>query len=231
MQMYENNQFRVELYQPVSARVAHRPTVLHHMKPKARERASRKSFNNPLARIPLNKYVMFGLALVSILLFVFFTHEVVKAIIFVLMLVLASYSTIYKRKLGLPIGGPELITFGTVLTGVAYGPWAGLLFGLISSTASEIISAGIGPTTWVYILTAGGAGIISGYLHPYLPILVIGMAVTIFFLVANQLIFFIVGDPEIKAFTAFYIVANIIFNLLIFGTLAERTMMFMTLSM
>ena len=231
MQMYKNQEFGGELYQPVSSRVIHHPTVLHDRKPKARKHTSKKSFTNPFARLSANRGILFGLALLALFLFIFFTHTMVKAIIFILMLILASYSTVYKRKLGMPLGGPELVTFGTVLTGVAYGPWAGLLFGLISSTASEIISAGIGPTTWVYVLTAGAAGIISGYLHPYLPILVIGMLVTLFFLAANQLIFFVVGDPEIKAFTALYIVANIIFNLLMFGTLAGRTMMLMTLSM
>lgn len=214
---------------PVSDRVVHHPTVFLRRKRKSKEWIGENYFSR-LTRLPANRYVMFGLTALTLISFIFFTHEVIKTVIFVAMLALASYSTVYKRKMGMPLGGPELVTFGTVLTGVAYGPWAGLIFGIISSTASEVISAGLGPTTWIYVLTVGGVGLAAGYLHPHLPLLLLGMLATVMLLAINQLIFFVVGDPEVKAFTMFYIVANILFNLLMFGTLSGRVITFMTLS-
>ena len=211
-------------------RIGRHHAALIQKKQKAGKLTAENSAGRKLMGFPVNKYLMLAIAAMVLLSFVFFTNQIFKIVIFVVMLVLASYSTVYKRKLGMPLGGVELVTFGTVLTGVAYGPWAGLIFGIVSSTASEIISAGLGPTTWIYVLTMGGVGVVSGHVYPLVPILLLGMLATAALLAINQLIFFVVGDPEVKTFTMFYIIANLIFNFLMFSTLSGRIMTVLTLS-
>lgn len=136
-----------------------------------------------------------------------------------MLLLLASYSTQYKRKLGLPIGGVELVTFGTVVIAVLMGPIWGALFGLLSSIGSELISANLGPLTWIYWLSLAGGGFVVG-LFQTLDVFILGMGLTFLILLINQVVYLFIGDAEIKNMTIFYIITNAVFNAAIFKTLA-----------
>ena len=173
------------------------------------------------ALIRKNALFIAPVVLAAVLVVVLFPKVIAAAIGFATLLVLASYSTVYKKSMGMPLGGIELVTFGTVVTGAAIHPLAGLAFGLASSAASEIISANIGPMSWLYFVTMAAAGFLSG-VFGNLPVLVLGMSATVMAIVVNQIIYLFIGDAEIKNFTVFYIFANVAFNLLLFATLGAK---------
>ena len=127
----------------------------------------------------------------------------------------------------MPLGGIELVTFGTVLAAVAFNPVTGLLFGVVSSLASEIISQNIGPLTLVYVLITGLLGFLAGYLS-YLNIVFIGVAFTVASLLLNQVIYLFIGDADVKSMTAFYIATNLTFNIILFATLGSRVLLLLT---
>ncbi len=164
--------------------------------------------------------IVFALLVAFILLY---ARQIASIITVAILLVLASFSTVYKRKMGMPLGGIELVTFGTVITAVAFNPVVGLLFGVVSSLASSIISQDIGPLTWIYVFSAGLVGLLAGYFS-YLNIVFIGVAATVMLLLINQLIYLFIGDADIKSMTAFYIATNLISNIILFATVGSRVL-------
>ena len=164
--------------------------------------------------------IVFVLLLVLI---IFYVRQIVSIISLILLLLLASFSTIYKRKLGMPLGGFELVTFGTVLTAVAFNPFVGLLFGIVSSLASEIISQNIGPLTWIYVLITGFLGLLAGHFS-HLNLVFLGVAFTVASLLLNQVIYLFIGDADIKTMTVFYIATNLTSNIILFATVGGRVL-------
>ncbi len=164
--------------------------------------------------------------LLSLLVF-FYARQVASAISVIILLLLASFSTIYKKKLGMPLGGFELVTFGTVLTAVAFNPLIGLLFGIVSSLTSEIISQNIGPLTGIYVLITGFLGLLAGYFS-HLNIVFLGVAFTAASLILNQVVYLFIGDADVKTMTVFYIATNLILNIILFATVGGRVLSFLS---
>ena len=198
---------------------------LHHTATAAELKAESVYKKSKTAKI--NKYVIIIPSFLLVILVIFYASTVVTTAAFVLLFVLASFSTIYKRKLGIPLGGVELVTFGTVITAVAFGPIIGLLFGLVSSLASEILSQSIGPLTWIYALTMAFVGAFAG-IFDSLGLVFLGIAATVLTVLINQVIYLFIGDGEVKSMTAFYIAANIIFNIIVFTTISSRILTLLT---
>ncbi|MFH1182331.1 MAG: hypothetical protein V1702_05205 [Candidatus Woesearchaeota archaeon] len=174
-----------------------------------------EKFGNLLARKKLAVFAV--LAVVFLLLLVFFTRNIINILVVILLMVLGSFSTYYKRRLGVPLGGFELVTFGTVVTGILYGPVVGGLFGAISLTASSVLSADISPMTLLGVLATGLGGVIAGLLNG--SVFFIGMLVTAEILILSQSVSFVIGDGEIKATAVIYIVTNMLTNIALFATL------------
>ncbi len=164
--------------------------------------------------------IVFTLLAVLVL---FYARQIASIISVILLLLLASFSTVYKKKMGMPLGGIELVTFGTVLTAVAFNPVIGLLFGIVSSLASEIISQNIGPLTWIYVLITGFLGLLAGYFS-HLDLLFLGVAFTVASLLLNQAIYLFIGDADVKTMTVVYIVSNLAFNVILFATIGGRVL-------
>jgi ABC-type multidrug transport system fused ATPase/permease subunit len=169
--------------------------------------------------------VVFAVMLAALMFF--YASKLASIIMVILLLVLASFSTVYKRMMGMPLGGVELITFGTVLVAVAFNPVIGLLFGIVSSLASEIISRNIGPLTWVYVFITGLLGFLAGYLS-HLNIVFLGVAFAVASLLLNQVIYLFIGDADVKSMTVVYISTNLIFNIILFTTLGIRVLSLFT---
>lgn len=169
-----------------------------------------------------HRVVAVALAVLGIVSFIFYASAIISVAAFIGLLVVASLSTFYKRSLGgTPISGFEMVIFGTVISGVAFGPTAGLFFGILSSLASEIISINFGPLTWIYIVTTASIGFLSG-IFSGLNIFFLGMAATAITLLVNQVVYLFIGDEDIKGATLFYIIANVTFNVVLFSTLGSR---------
>lgn len=134
----------------------------------------------------------------------------------------ASYSTIYKRTIRMP-SAIELVTLGTVITGVAYGPGIGALFGVLTTFASEIISSGVDVNTLFYAISRGIAGGVAQLLvvNFGVGVLAMGMITLVLFHVISDAIYLISGGIEAVPKMVYFIVVNTLFNLLVFAFLGN----------
>ncbi len=160
-----------------------------------------------------------SLLLVAAVLILAFFGRNLKDIIFVsVMAMAASFSTIYKRTIRVP-SAVELVTLGTVVTGVAYGPMVGALFGVVTTIASEIISSGIDVNTLFYAIARGLAGGLAQLMVVSFGwgIVVAGMAALVIFHVVSDFIYVVSGGVEAVPKILYFIVVNTIFNLMVFA--------------
>lgn len=129
----------------------------------------------------------------------------------------ASYSTIYKRTIRMP-SAVELVTLGTVVTGAAYGPLVGALFGIFTTIASEIISSGVDVNTLFYAVSRGIAGGVAQLLivNFGLGVVMAGMAALVIFHVVSDFIYVVSGGIEAVPKVVYFVVVNTLFNLLVF---------------
>lgn len=134
----------------------------------------------------------------------------------------ASYSTIYKRTIRMP-SAIELVTLGTVVTGAAYGPLAGALFGIITTVASEIISSGVDVNTLFYAISRGISGGIAQLLivNFGLGMVITGMIALAIFHVVSDAIYLMAGGIEAVPKVIYFVVVNTLFNLLVFAFLGS----------
>jgi hypothetical protein len=155
------------------------------------------------------------LLIVIVVLILIILGRNLKNILLVLALGLAaSYSTIYKRSFRVP-SAVELVTFGTVITGIAYGPVVGAAFGVITTFSSEIISSGIDVFTIFYAFARAITGVVSFYLGGLgmVPLGMIGVGI---FNVICQPIYQLSGDVEARFKGIYYLIVNTLFNLMVF---------------
>lgn len=130
----------------------------------------------------------------------------------------ASYSTIYKRTIRVP-SAVELVTFGTVITGAAYGPLVGVLFGVITTIASEIISSGVDVNTLFYALARGIAGGLAQLMVVSFgwSVVMAGMAALVIWHVVCDAIYIMAGGIEAVPKIVYFVIVNTLFNLLMFA--------------
>ena len=150
----------------------------------------------------------------------FFLGNTLKGVFVVgILAVLGSYSTIYKRSIKIP-SAIELVTLGTVITSISYGPVAGAVFGVIITLASEIISSAIDIFTFVYMFARGVIGVVAFYLAAT-NIVLLGILMVLLFNVICQPIYLLPGDIEIKIKGLYFFVINMIFNFIAFFLLGS----------
>ena len=132
--------------------------------------------------------------------------------------IVASYSTIYKRTIRVP-SAVELVTFGTVITGAAYGPPVGVLFGVFTTIASEIISSGVDVNTLFYAISRGIAGGLAQMMVVGFGwgVVMAGMAALVIFHLVSDFIYVISGGIEAVPKIIYFIIVNTLFNLLVFA--------------
>ncbi|MBI2664620.1 hypothetical protein HYX10_04745 [Candidatus Woesearchaeota archaeon] len=139
----------------------------------------------------------------------------IKAVAIVSVLaVAASYSTIYKRVVRVP-SAIELVTLGTVVTSIAYGPLVGAIFGVLTTIASEIISSAVDMFTMVYAFARGVIGATAFFLAG-MNIVLLGVLMVLLFNLICQPVYMLPGDLETKIKALYYFVISISFNLLAF---------------
>ncbi len=130
----------------------------------------------------------------------------------------ASYSTIYKRTIRVP-SAVELVTLGTVVTGAAYGPAAGAVFGVVTTVASEIISSGVDVNTLFYAIARGIAGGLAQLMVVTFgwSVVVAGMAALVIWHVVCDAIYVLSGGIEAVPKIIYFVIVNTLFNLLVFS--------------
>jgi len=152
-------------------------------------------------------------------LYQFLDNNLRGAIVVSILAVFASYSTIYKRVFRIP-SAIELVTLGTVVTSISYGPLAGAVFGVTTTIASEIISAGVDMFTIIYAFARGVIGIAAFYLAG-VNIVVLGILMVLLFNFICQPFYLLPGDIETKIKAIYFLIINIIFNFIAFFFLGK----------
>lgn len=165
----------------------------------------------------------FLLAAGLIFLFFFLNYDIKGVIVVAILGVIASYSTVWKRYLrGFP-SSVELLTFGTVITGIAYGPQAGFLFGFTTNFAAEIISSAVDVFTFLYVFLRGIIGFVAFFLYHdfHLGIVAIGVISAAEFTFMTAPFYLLPGDAEakLKVYTSFFISLGM--NFIIFTVLGK----------
>ncbi len=155
------------------------------------------------------------------LLVIFSLGSMLKAAFMILLLTLiASFSTFYKRYVKFTIGF-ELVTFSTVLTTVAYGPAIGALVGFVSAVAAEVIPQLIDPSSFFWIISLPVSAFAVAFFH--------GLGVPLFWLayvsLAVQFIFsepmrMLSGDEYLKTMGMVNMITSCVWTILWFKLLA-----------
>lgn len=158
------------------------------------------------------------LLILAVAILAFYGKNLKDIILVAVLGIVASYSTVYKRTIRVP-SAVELVTLGTVITGVAYGPVVGALFGIITTFASEIISSGIDVFTLFYATSRGLSGALSQFLVVTfsLNIVLMGMIALVIFHAISDAIYILSGDVEAKLKVVYFLVVNTLFNFLMFS--------------
>ncbi len=146
-------------------------------------------------------------------------NSVKGVIVMSVLAVIASYSTIYKRVIRIP-SAIELVTLGTVVVSISYGPLPGAVFGIVTTIASEIISSAVDMFTLVYAFARGVIGVVAFYLSG-MNIVLLGLLMTLLFNGICQPIYLLPGDIETKIKAFYFFVMSIAFNLLAFFLLGN----------
>ncbi len=152
---------------------------------------------------------------VAILVIAFLGKNVKDIVLVAILAVIASYSTIYKRTIRVP-GAIELVTLGTVISGIAYGPVVGALFGVITTLAAGVISTGFNAFTALSAFCRGISGAVSFYLGSTVSVTTLGMISVLIETVIYQPVYLLSGDVEAWIGVIYYTTVNTLFNLLVF---------------
>jgi hypothetical protein len=165
------------------------------------------------------KHYFFAIFLIVLLILL----KDIKAVVVITVLgLLASYSTIYKRALRIP-SAIELMTFGTVITGIAYGPTAGMVFGFVTNLAAEIISSGMDIFTFLYIFVRAFIGFLAWHLYwTYnLDVVTVGIISSCIFTFITAPFYMLPGDFEAKLKVIFFFFVSLGMNFVIFTILGN----------
>jgi hypothetical protein len=166
-----------------------------------------------------------AIAIIILVAAVVFTSQL-RAIISVGILALAgSFAQIYKRALRVP-PAVEFVTFGTVMVGYVYGPWAGAIFGAVVTLSAEVISSAVDAFIIGYVPSRAIIGFTAAYMTGY-SIVFVGIAMTLLYNLLAQPLYLLQPDFELRMKVVAFVVVNIIFNILVFRMLAEPILFLM----
>lgn len=156
-------------------------------------------------------------AFVGLLLAFLLRNYVKDAFVISLLAFAGIFSTYYKRFVRVP-PAIELVTFGTVMTGVAYGPIAGAMFGIAVTIIAEIFNSGMDFFIVGYIPARAIVGFASAF-FPAAGIVPLGLSMSILYNAIAQPLYAFQSDAELRLKLLAFIVTNISFNFLIFSLL------------
>ncbi len=175
--------------------------------------------NSALAFFWKNK-TPFLIGLFAMLIFIALGTSAKGAIMAIILTIIASFSTYYKRYVKFTMGF-ELVTLATVLTTVAYGPLIGALVGFVSATAAEVIPQMIDPSSFFWILSLIVSAFAVAFFHGMgVPLFWLGfVSLTIQFIMTEPIRFFS-GDSYLKTMSIVNIVTTTAWTVLWFKVVA-----------
>jgi len=165
------------------------------------------------------------LAFAILLLTIIFTSQMRKIISILLLAAAGAFGQVYRRSIRIP-PAIEFVTFGTVLVGYSYGPWAGAIFGVVVTIAAEIMSSTIDAFVVGYVPSRAAIGVIASFLTAQ-GIVDVGIWMTVAYNVLAQPLYLLQPDAELRLKLVFFVTGNIIFNVMLFKLLAEPVLFLM----
>ena len=142
-----------------------------------------------------------------------------EVVVLALLASIAVFSTIYKRFMRVP-PAVELVTFATVMVGVAYGPVTGALFGAIITVVAEIMNSGIDAFIIGYVPGRAVVGFVSAF-FPTANIVTLGLLMSILYNAVAQPLYAFQSDAELRFKLLAFVVVNISFNFIVFSLLGN----------
>ncbi|MBI3036479.1 hypothetical protein HYY73_01830 [Candidatus Woesearchaeota archaeon] len=146
-------------------------------------------------------------------------HYLKEAVVLALLAFIAVFSTLYKRFMRVP-PAVELVTFATVMAGVAYGPVTGALFGAIITVVAEIMNSGIDAFIIGYVPGRAAVGFVSAF-FPTANMVTLGLLMSILYNAVAQPLYAFQSDAELRFKLLAFVVVNISFNFIIFSLLGN----------
>lgn len=163
-----------------------------------------------------HKQLLFGAA-IGLVLILLFRDYVRDAIVLAVLGLIAVLSTIYKRFMRVP-PAVEMVTFSTVMVGLAYGPVAGAVFGAVATLAAEVFNSGIDAFIIGYIPARAIVGAVSAF-FPGANIVMLGLWMSILYNLVAQPLYAIQSDAELRMKLLMFVIVNISSNFIIFSML------------
>ena len=174
-------------------------------------------FRNLKIRKSHRKYFVYLLLLlVLLLIFSFFNKQVVSIIFTIMLIVLGSMSSVFKRITGINLG-IEFITFTTVLFFYSFGITFGLMACAVMLLISTLSMGRISPENFTGYMMYCVIAIISLFLD--FGISANGMILVLFMNLLGALILILLGLDIIK--NSLYLIGNTIFNIILFKYFSE----------
>lgn len=188
-----------------------------------REKSSSiRKWNKSLFGLLLRNKLKVLIAAVLLFLTISFSSIIVPTIVILTLGVIASFSTSYKRFIRIP-PAVELITFTTVLVGLAYGPLVGAIYGAIVSFTAEIMTNALDIFILTFVPSRAVVGLAAGFAFDLFNgnILYTGVALSIMYNLIAQPFYIFLADVEMRMKSFFFLFLNIGSNFIIFAVLGK----------
>lgn len=165
-----------------------------------------------------NRPLVLGIIAGLVLLF-FFGHYLKDIVVLALLAAIGILSTIYKRYMRIP-PAVELVTFSTVMAGLAYGPVVGAVFGAVVTVLAEVFNSGIDAFIIGYIPARAIVGFTSAF-FPATDIVTLGLMMSILYNAVAQPLYALQSDAELRFKLIAFVLINVPFNFIAFSVLGE----------
>ena len=149
---------------------------------------------------------------------------VMKALVFiVLLVVLGSVSMIYNRFVKLSLG-VEFVMLATVLSAITYGPVVGMLVGALTLFLAEFVAWDINYHIFVSIIGIVIVGLVAYFLRG-LPLVVLGLGMVVLYNAIIMPLYLMMGSSPVKC--AIFTVTHFLWNAWVFSAVAPFIHRFM----
>ncbi len=154
-------------------------------------------------------------AFVSFLAILAFRSLIMNVFWLFILAFIGSFSTYYKRVTRVP-PAIELITFGTVMSGIAFGPVVGAAFGIVVTLLAEILNSGLDFFIVGYVPARAAVGIASGVFSDA-AIIPLGLSMSLLYNLIAQPLYAFQSDAELRFKLLVFVLVNVSFNFIAFS--------------
>jgi len=162
------------------------------------------------------------LAILLFVLAIIFVRIVIPALVIVVLGVIATFSTSYKRVIRIP-PALELVTFTTVLVSLAYGPLVGIIYAVITSITAEIMTNALDIFIISFVPSRAVIALIVSFIFSVFNgnVVATGIACTIIYNAIAQPFYLFLADVEMRAKSIYFMLLNIGSNIILFVLLGR----------